>query len=558
MAQAKKNGNRLRVIPLGGLGEIGKNLTVFEYGKDMIIVDCGLAFPNDEMLGIDYVIPDMSYIESKMDRLRAVIITHGHEDHIGSLPYLLKKVKAPIYGTRLTLGLIQNKLQEHNGIGEVKYKKITAGDTIRIGCFTIDIIKVSHSIAGAVALAIHTPVGTVVHTGDFKIDLTPFDGAPIDLSKFAQLGDEGVLLLMSDSTNASKPGYTMTERMVGATFEKYFRTAKGRIIIATFASNINRVEQIIQLATKFGRKVYLQGRSMVSVSEVAMSLGEMKIRKNTLVDIEQIKKLPDEKVCIITTGSQGEAMSGLVRMASDTLHSKLNVGQGDTVILSSSPIPGNEKFVSNVVNQLFRRGAIVVDHASEAVHVSGHAYEEELKIILSLVKPKFFMPVHGEYRHLKSHGLIAESLGLNQENIFYPEIGDVLELSADSAKIAGAVPSGNIMIDGSGIGDVGNIVLRDRRLLSQDGLFVVVVAVSKEDTSYVSGPEIVSRGFVYVRESEKLISDAKELVKNALTENKLKAKDFTSIKNVIKNSLKDYLYQQTGRYPLIMPIIVEV
>jgi len=558
MIQGKKNGNRLRIIPLGGLGEIGKNLTVFEYGRDMIVVDCGLAFPNDEMLGIDYVIPDMSYIESKMDRLRGVIITHGHEDHIGSLPYLLKKVKVPVYGTRLTLGLIQKKLAEHPGIGDVKYKKITAGNTITIGCFKIEIIKVSHSIAGAVALAIHTPIGTVVHTGDFKIDMTPLDGAPIDLSKFAQLGEEGVLLLMSDSTNASKPGYTKTERMVGATFEKYFTMAKGRIIVATFASNINRVEQIIKLATKFGRKVYLQGRSMVSVAEVAMSLGEMKVRKNTLIDVEQVKRLPDEKVCIITTGSQGEAMSGLVRMASDTLHSKLNIGQGDTVILSSSPIPGNEKFVSNVINQLFRKGAIVVDDASEEVHVSGHAYQEELKIILSLTKPKYFMPVHGEYRHLKNHGMLAEALGVNQENIFYPEIGEVLELSADSAKIAGAVPSGNIMIDGSGIGDVGNIVLRDRRLLSQDGLFIVVVAVSKEDSSYISGPEIVSRGFIYVRESEKLISEARELVKKQLLENKPKAKDFTAMKNTIKGALKDYLYQQTGRNPLIMPIIIEV
>lgn len=558
MAQAKKNGNKLRIIPLGGLGEIGKNLTVFEYGRDMIIVDCGLAFPNDEMLGIDYVIPDMSYIESKLDRLRGVVITHGHEDHIGSLPYLLKKVKVPIYGTRLTLGLIQKKLVEHPGIGDVAYKKITAGKSISIGCFKIDIIKVNHSIAGAVGLAIHTPIGTVVHTGDFKIDLTPLDGAPIDLGKFAELGREGVLLLMSDSTNALRAGYTKTERMIGTTFEKYFRNAKGRIIVATFASNILRVEQIIKLATKYGRKVYLQGRSMVSVAEVAMKLGEMKVRKNSLVDVEKIKKMPDEKICIITTGSQGEAMSGLVRMASDNMHSKLVIGQGDTVILSSSPIPGNEKFVSNLINQLFRKGAIVVDHASEEVHVSGHAYQEELKLILSLTKPKFFMPVHGEYRHLKTHGMLAQELGVEPENIFFPEIGDVLELNADSARIAGSVPSGNIMIDGSGIGDVGNIVLRDRRLLSQDGLFIVVVAVSKENSTYVSGPEIVSRGFIYVRESEKLINEARERVRTQLIEKKHKAKDFTAMKNTIRGALKDYLYQQTGRNPLIMPIIVEV
>ncbi len=558
MIQPKKNGNKLKIIPLGGLGEIGKNLTVFEYGRDMIVVDCGLAFPNYDMLGVDYVIPDMSYIESKMDRLRAIIITHGHEDHIGSLPYLLKKVKAPIYGTRLTLGLIENKLIEHPSVGDVKYKKIAAGDTVSIGCFKIEFIKVSHSIAGVVALAIHTPAGTVVHTADFKIDYTPLDGAPIDLGKFAKLGEEGVMLLMSDSTNATRPGYTMTERMVGATFEKYFRMAKGRIIVATFASNIHRVEQIIQMATMFGRKVYLQGRSMVNVAEVAMRLGEMKIKKNTLVDVEQIKRLPDEKVCIITTGSQGEAMSGLVRMASDTLHSRLNVEAGDTVILSSSPIPGNEKYVSNVINQLFKKGAIVVDHGSEAVHVSGHACQEELKIILQLTKPKYFMPIHGEYRHLKTHGLIAEELGVSHDNIFFPEIGEVLELNSESAKITGTVPSGNIMIDGSGIGDVGNIVLRDRRLLSQDGLFVVVVAVSKVDSTYISGPEIVSRGFVYVRESEKLIIDAKELVRKELTENKPRAKDFAAMKNTIRGALKDYLYQQTGRNPLIMPIIVEV
>ena len=558
MSSKKNNSNNsLKLIPLGGVNEIGKNMTLLEYGNDIIVIDCGVSFPEEEMLGIDLVIPDITYLLKNKEKVRGIVITHGHEDHIGALPYVLKELNVPVYGTRLTLGLIENKLKEHSLDKKVKLHCVKAGDKVKFGVFKVEMIRTSHSIADALALAIHTPVGVIVHTGDFKIDFTPIDGQVIDLAKFAKLGEKGVLALLADSTNVERPGYTMSEKVVGATLENIFGTAKGRIIVATFASNIHRIQQIINAALKYNRKICVSGRSMVNVISVAMELGYLKVPPGTLIDIDQIQNYPDDKMVVITTGSQGEPMAALSRMASSD-HRQVEITPGDMVIISANPIPGNEKLISKVINQLFLRGANVIYESLADIHVSGHACQEELKLIHTLVKPKFFIPVHGEYRHLKQHANLAESLGMPRQNIFLLNIGDVVELTPDSCKVTGSVPAGGVLVDGLGIGDVGNIVLRDRRHLSQDGLMVVVVTISKASGLTISGPDIISRGFVYVRESEQLMEDAKEVVRKVLDqceENQIS--DWATIKYKIKESLKVFLYERTKRNPMILPIIME-
>lgn len=547
----------LKIIPLGGLGEIGKNMTVFEYGEDLIIIDCGLSFPEDEMLGIDLVIPDITYLEKNKAKIKGIILTHGHEDHIGALPYVLKRINVPIYGTKLTLGLVESKFKEH-GIDNAKLQIVKPKDTIKLGDFSVEFIKTSHSIADAVALAIHTPVGTIVHTGDFKVDYTPIDGEVIDLGRFASLGEQGVLALMADSTNVERSGYTMSEKTVGVTFENIFGDAKGRIIVASFASNIHRIQQVINAAAKHNRKVCVSGRSMVNVVAVATELGYLNMPKDIFIELDQINDFPDERIVVITTGSQGEPMSALARMASSE-HRKLEIKPDDMVIISANAIPGNEKLVSKIVNQLFKKGANVIYEALADIHVSGHACQEELKLIHTLVKPKFFIPVHGEYRHLKQHALLAESLGMPKENIFIAEIGNVLEFTPDTCKIAGSVPAGRVLVDGLGIGDVGNIVLRDRKHLSQDGLLVVVVTISKDSASIIAGPDIISRGFVYVRESEKLMEEAKGIVINVLERcEEKKISDWGTIKISIRDGLRDFLYEKTKRKPMILPVIMEI
>lgn len=549
--------NVLRIIPLGGVNEIGKNMTVFEYGNDIIVVDCGVSFPEDDMLGVDLVIPDISYLLKNKDKVRGFILTHGHEDHIGALPYVLRELNVPVYGTRLTLGLVDIKLKEH-GINKAIFQTIKANDILKLGAFTVEFIKTSHSIADSVALAIHTPVGVVVHTSDFKIDYTPIDGQVIDLAKFALLGKKGVLALLADSTNVERPGYTMSEKTVGQTFESIFADAPGRIIVATFASNIHRIQQIINAAVKFGRKVCISGRSMVNVVAVAMELGYLNIPKKTLIDVDKVDSYPNDKVVIITTGTQGEPMSALTRMAAAE-HKKLEIIPGDLVIISATPIPGNEKLVYKVINQLFQRGAHVIYESLADVHVSGHACQEELKLIHTLVKPKFFIPVHGEFRHLKQHALLAESLGMPRENIFLVDIGTVLELTHNSCKVAGTVTAGRVLVDGLGVGDVGNIVLRDRKHLSQDGLIVVVVTISRETGGVIAGPDIISRGFVYVRESEELIEQARQVVKETLDRcEQQHITDWATLKTNIKDELRDFLYEKTKRNPMILPIIMEI
>ena len=553
-----KNKKKLKVIPLGGLLEIGKNITVFEYGEEIIVVDCGLAFPEDEMLGIDLVIPDVSYLVKNKEKVRGIFLTHGHEDHIGALPYVLKDINVPVYGTRLTLGLLEYKLEEHGMLADVNLNTVEPGETVESGSFKVEFIRSTHSIADSVAMAIHTPVGVVIHTGDFKIDYTPIEGKPMDLARLAELGRKGVLLLMSDSTNVERPGYTMSERTVGDTFEEIFMNARSRILVATFASNVHRVQQIINASVKFGRKVVICGRSMVNVVNVAMKLGYLRAPDGVILDIDQIDRYPREKLVIITTGSQGEPMSALSRIAASE-HKKVEIAPGDLVLISANPIPGNEKFVSRVINELFRKGANVIYEALADIHVSGHACQEELKLVQSLVKPRFFMPVHGEYRHLKQHGNLAEALGMPSENIFLMDIGKVLELSADSAKINGSVPAGKVLVDGLGVGDVGNIVLRDRKHLSQDGLIVAVITIDNETGALLAGPDIISRGFVYMRESEDLMDQVKEVIKSALVKSQEKRKnDWASKKGFIKDALRDYLYEKTKRKPMILPIIVEV
>ncbi|MBQ7076020.1 MAG: ribonuclease J [Clostridia bacterium] len=549
---------KLKIIPLGGLDEIGKNITVFEYGKDIIVVDCGLMFPDEEMPGIDIVIPDMSYLVKNSDRVRGVILTHGHEDHIGALPYLFKEIDVPVFGTSFSLGLVENKLKEHGLSTNVKMVAKKPGDIFPVGCFNIEFIRSNHSIPGAVALAIHTPIGTILHTGDFKIDSTPIDGEMMDLARIGELGKQGVLALFSESTNVERPGFTMSERTVGVTFDEIFRNHQSnRIIVATFASNVHRIQQIINAAYTYRRKVAISGRSMMNAINVAIELGYMKVPKNTIIEIDEIEKYPSEKLVIITTGSQGEAMSALTRMAFAD-HKKVSITHGDTVIISATPIPGNEKTVSRVINQLFKLGAEVIYESLADIHVSGHACREELKLILSLAKPKFFFPVHGEFRHLMQHAKLAQAMGIDEDNIYILTIGEVMELGRDSCKKAGTVPSGKVLVDGLGVGDVGNIVLRDRKHLAEDGLIVVVVNIDCQSKEITAGPDVISRGFVYMRESEDLIEAIKDCARKAIEDclNK-NAGDWNTIKSRVKNKISDFLYEKTKRKPMILPVIME-
>ncbi len=549
--------SKLKIIPLGGVAEIGKNMTVIEYGKDIVVVDCGLIFPDEEMLGIDLVIPDMTYLEKNSDKLRGFLITHGHEDHIGALPFALQKFSdVPVYGTKLTVALIEHKLDEHK-LGKEMLHCVNPGDTLRLGCFQIEFIKTCHSIAGAVALAVTTPIGTVIHTGDFKVDFTPIDGEPMNIARFAHYGSKGVLALMSDSTNVERPGHTQSEREIGKTFEHYFDMAEGRVIVASFASNIYRIQQVADVAVAHGRVICFQGRSMVNIAQTAIELGYLNIPQESIVEVEKLRKYRDEQVCVITTGSQGEPMSGLFRMANSS--HKLNIGKGDTVIISASAIPGNERGVARVINQLFQKGAMVVYDQMADVHVSGHACREELRLMLNLTKPKYFIPVHGEYRHLYMHGQLAQEMGVNPENVFVTDIGDVVELTVNAGKINGSVPAGSVMVDGLGIGDIGNVVLKDRRLLSQDGLVAIVIALQKKTGKLLAGPDLISRGFVYVRESEDLINEACDILRpQAASFESHHQSDWANIKNGMRNSLREYLYNKTKRNPVILPIIVEI
>jgi len=553
-----KKSNKLKIIPLGGLNEVGKNMTVFEYGNDIILIDCGLKFPEDDMLGIDSVIPDMTYLTKNKDKIRAVVLTHGHEDHIGALPYFLKEHNVPIYGTRLTLGLVERKLSEHMDVSKAKLKKIRPRMKVKLGSFEVEFIRVSHSIPDAVGLCINTPMGRVIHTGDFKVDFTPIDGQMIDLQKFAQLGNEGVLCLMADSTNVERPGYTMSESRVGDTFETIFRHADQRIIVASFASNVHRIQQIVNAARSNNRKVAFSGRSMVNVTAVAKDLGYINVPDDMIIEINDINGYPDNEICIITTGSQGEPMAALSRMARGE-HRQIQIQKDDLVIFSSTPIPGNEKSVKNVVNRLFEQGANVIYERLAEVHVSGHACQEELKLIHSLVKPKYFIPVHGEFSHLRQHAILAESLGMTKDNIFIAKIGDTIEFSESGAKFGKTVPSGATLIDGLGIGDVGNIVLRDRRVLSEDGLLVIIVGISRETGKVVSGPDIISRGFVYVRESEALMSNIREVARMTMVScEKNNIREWSALKSALRQDLNDYLYKNIKRNPMLLPVIMEV
>lgn len=549
----------LRIIPLGGLGEIGKNMTVFECGNDMFIVDCGLSFPDSDMPGVDLVIPDFTYVEQNASRIRGIVITHGHEDHIGGLAYLLKKVSIPVYATRLTIGLIEGKLREHNLLGAAKLNVIAPRQTVKMGCMAVEFIRVNHSIPDAVALAIHTPAGIVIHTGDFKVDFTPIDGGIIDLARFGELGSRGVLALMSDSTNAERPGHTASERKVGESFERLFAKAEGkRIIIATFASNIHRIQQIINNAVKTDRRVAVFGRSMLNVMNAAMELGYLSVPDGVIIDIEQMNSYPPEKIVLITTGSQGEPMSALTRMAMNE-HRSVTITPMDYIIISATPIPGNEKFVTRVVNELLKAGAEVVYEAMYDVHVSGHACQEEIKLIMALTRPRFYIPVHGEYKHLKKAAGLAQSMGIAESNILIGSIGDVIELDGVSMNVTGSVPSGRVLVDGLGVGDVGSIVLRDRKHLAEDGLIVVVATIESESGTILAGPDILSRGFVYVRESEEMMEAARGILRRSL-EGCLAGgvRDWNSIKSSMRDALSDYIYMQTKRNPMILPIIEEL
>ena len=552
----QKSSLALKVIPLGGLEQIGMNITAFEYEDSIIVVDCGLSFPEDDMLGIDLVIPDVTYLKNNIERVKGFIITHGHEDHIGALPYVLREVNAPIYATKLTMGIIENKLKEHNLTNNTKRKVVKFGQSINLGQFRIEFIKTNHSIVDAAALAIYSPAGIVVHTGDFKVDYTPVFGDAIDLQRFAEIGKKGVLALMCDSTNAERTGFTPSERTVGRTFDILFQEHKNtRIIIATFASNVDRVQQIINTAYKFGRKVVVEGRSMVSVIETATNRGYLSIPENTLIDIEQLKNYPDEKTVIITTGSQGESMAALSRMAGDN-HKKVSIGPTDTVIFSSHPIPGNEKAVTNVINELLLKGADVI---FQDVHVSGHACQEEIKLIHTLVRPKYTVPIHGEYKHLKAQAKVARELGFPKENIFILQSGDVLELTQEKAQVTGKVPVGDILVDGLGVGDVGNIVLRDRQHLAEDGILIVVLGLDGASDELVSGPDIVSRGFVYVRESDELMEEARIVVNEAVDGCLSRGiADWGKLKSAIKDALGEFVWKKTKRRPMILPIIMEI
>lgn len=548
----------IQVIPLGGLGEIGKNMTAIRYGEHIILIDCGLAFPGEEMMGIDIVLPDYTYLVENRDKVQAVLLTHGHEDHIGGLPYFLKQINVPVYGTRLALGLVDRKLKEHHMAGQSILLPVKPRDKVEIGPFKVEFIRVSHSIPGAMALAIHTPLGTVVHTGDFKIDHTPVDGDVIDLHKFASLGEQGVLVMLSDSTNAEREGYTLSERLVGRSFEQYFLEAKERIIIASFASNIHRLQQAILTAHKYERYVAVAGRSMVNVLAVASELGYLHIPEGMLIDLDEVDRLSKNQVLILTTGSQGEPMSALTRMAHGD-HRQVEVMPGDTVIISATPIPGNEKLVSRIINQLFKLGAKVIYEGSSDIHVSGHPSQEELKLMLNLLRPKYFIPVHGEYRMLKKHAELAQQLGIPGENIFVGEIGQVFTFTRSSGRLAGRVPAGRVLVDGLGVGDVGNIVLRDRKEMAQEGILIVVVTMDKQTHQVLAGPDIVSRGFVYVRESEALMEEARRKVNAALDKCTGQGNcGWAYIKQEIKGALGKFLYEKTRRKPMILPIIMEV
>ena len=552
----KKQNSKLKIIPLGGLEQIGMNITAFEYEDSIIVVDCGLSFPEDDMLGIDLVIPDVTYLKENLDRVKGFFITHGHEDHIGAIPCVLRDVNVPIYATKLTMGIIEHKLREHNMLTKVKRKVVKYGQHINLGCFRVEFIKTNHSIQDAAALAIYSPAGIVVHTGDFKVDYTPVFGDAIDLQRFGEIGKKGVLALMCDSTNAERPGFTMSEKSVGATFDEIFSEHKNtRIIIATFASNVDRVQQIINSAEKFGRKVGVEGRSMVNIISTASELGYLKIPDNTLVETDQLKNYPDEKTVLITTGSQGESMAALSRMANGT-HKKITIKPKDTIIFSSNPIPGNEKAVSHVINELFQKGADVI---FQDVHVSGHACQEEIKLIYSLVKPKYSIPVHGEYKHLMAQAKVVEDLGMDKDNIFILSSGDVLELDEEGAEVTGRVQTGDVMVDGLGVGDVGNIVLRDRQHLAEDGIIIVVMTLENGSGRVLAGPDIVSRGFVYVRGSESLMDEAKAVLDETMDYCMDKnITDWGKIKSEIKDSLGDFVWKETKRRPMIMPIIMEV
>lgn len=549
--------SKLKIIPIGGLEAIGMNITAFEYEDSIVVVDCGLAFPEDDMLGIDLVIPDVTYLKDNIDKVKGFVITHGHEDHIGALSYVLKDINVPIYATKLTIGIIENKLKEHNMLRSTKRKVVTYGQSINLGHFRIEFIKTNHSIQDAAALAIYSPVGTVVHTGDFKVDYTPVFGDAIDLQRFAEIGKKGVLAMMSDSTNAEKPGFTASERTVGVTFDHLFAEhVNSRIIIATFASNVDRVQQIISSAYKYGKKVVVEGRSMVNIIETASELGYLDVPKNTLIQIDELKNYPDEKTVLITTGSQGESMAALSRMAAD-IHKKVSIKPGDTVIFSSSPIPGNEKAVSKVINELQQKGATVI---FKDAHVSGHACQEELKLIYSLLKPKYAIPVHGEYRHRKANAAIAEALGIPKENIFMIQSGDVLAIDQNEAKLVDKVQTGSILVDGLGVGDVGNIVLRDRQHLAEDGIMIVVLTLERGTNQVLAGPDIVSRGFVYVRESEDLMEEAKQVLCDAIEHCLMNNRyaDWNRIKMVIRDTMNDFIWKKTKRRPMILPIIMDV
>ncbi len=549
----------LKIIPLGGLNEIGKNMTAFECSNDIFIVDCGLAFPDSEMFGVDIVIPDFTYIERNQAKVRGVVLTHGHEDHIGGLVYLMKKINIPVYGTKLTLGLVEGKLKEHGLYGKVKLNEVEPKKTVKMGCMAVEFISVNHSIPDSVGLAIHTPAGVIVHTGDFKVDYTPINGKTIDLARFGELGSKGVLALMADSTNAERPGYTQTERKVGNSFENLFATAEGkRIIIATFSSNIHRIQQIINCAIKTHRKIAVFGRSMVNVINTAIELGYLEAPNGIIIDIDLMCRYDSSEIVLITTGSQGEPMSALTRMAMND-HKKVNINSNDFIIISATPIPGNEKFVTKVVNELMKSGAEVVYEAMYEVHVSGHACQEELKLMLALTKPKFFIPVHGEYKHLKKHAQLAQEMGIPKSNIIIGDIGNVIETDGVDMKITSKVPAGRVLVDGLGVGDVGSIVLRDRKHLAQDGLIIVVLSIERATNTVVSGPDIISRGFVYVRESEQLIEESRQLLNSVIDQcSAQEIREWNTLKTKLKDALSEYIYSKTKRGPMILPIIMEI
>ena len=552
-----KNQNKVQIIPLGGLGEIGKNMTVFRYGDDIILIDAGLMFPEDDMLGIDLVIPDITYLLENKDKVKAIFLTHGHEDHIGALPYVLKQIDVPVYGTALTLGILQGRLRENN-VSDNNLVTIKPGDKINVGAFNLEFIRVNHSIPDAISIVIKTPIGTIIHTGDFKFDQTPVDGQVTQFNKFAEFGDEGVLALLADSTNAERPGFTQSEKMVGQTFDDEFRYARNRIIVATFSSNVHRIQQVVDSAVKYKRKVAVIGRSMINVVNIAMELGYLRIPEGVLIDIDETNNYTSDQIVIITTGSQGEPMSALTRMAMND-HKKVDIMPGDTVIISATPIPGNEKLVARTIDHLYKLGADVIYEKSNGVHVSGHASQEEIKLMHNLVRPKYFIPVHGEYRHLIKHANLAKDLGMPSENIVIAENGSVIEISKNGIGVNGKIQSGKVLVDGLGVGDVGNIVLRDRRQLSQDGIMIVVVTIDHETCHVVSGPDIVSRGFVYVREAEDLMEEAREKVLSALErcENN-GVSEWSMIKSTIRDNLGRFLYERTRRRPMILPIIMEI